>query len=87
MLNPLTMIAPWGVTVIGVFTPDRGVLVMLVTTLCLAYGQLMLATDTVRLYQWAAPAMILATMTVATPVWAVVALIVHLSNPWAGDGA
>jgi hypothetical protein len=40
----------------------------------------------VRLYQWAAPPLILATISVVPPEFAVVALLVHLLNPWSGDG-
>jgi hypothetical protein len=40
----------------------------------------------VRLYQWAAPPVILATLTVLPSRWAVVALLAHLLNPWAGNG-
>jgi hypothetical protein len=81
------MLTPWGVSLIALFTIDHAVLIMLLTTLVLAYCQLLIATDSVRLYQWAAPPMILATMTVLTSPWAIVALALHLLNPWAGDGA
>jgi hypothetical protein len=85
--DPSLMLTPWGVSLIALFTIDHAVLIMLLTTLVLAYCQLLIATDSVRLYQWAAPPMILATMTVLTSPWAIVALALHLLNPWAGDGA
>jgi len=77
------MILPWGIGILAALATDPRVVPMLVITLLLAYAQLVVATDTARLYQWAAPPVILATMTVLPPRWAVLALIAHLFNPWA----
>ncbi len=80
------MVTPWGVCVAGLFAGDASILPMLVLTLVLAYGQLLVATDTVRLYQWGAPPLILGTVLVL-PTWALgLALVPHLLNPWAGRG-
>ncbi|MEV0974595.1 hypothetical protein [Microtetraspora glauca] len=85
-LDPLFMVTPWGVCMAGVLVGDAAVLPMLVITLTIAYGQLLVATDTVRLYQWGAPPLILGTVLVL-PTWALgVALVPHLVNPWAGRG-
>ena len=52
----------------------------------LGYSQLLVATDAVRLYQWAAPVLALAAVA-AVPAWAlpIVALTV-IFNPWKGPG-
>ena len=52
MWNDATvMIAPWGVCVIAALSPS----LWLLTAIVAGYAQLLLATDTVRLYQQAAP--------------------------------
>jgi hypothetical protein len=52
--------------------------------LVVAYGQCLVATDTVRLYQWAAPVMILQ---LALPVaWLPVLLVLHVVNPFRTEG-
>ncbi|GAA4711123.1 hypothetical protein [Phytohabitans rumicis] len=79
-----SMILPWGAGILAALATDRQVQAMLAVTAALAYGQLVIATDTIRLYQWAAPPVILGAMTVLPPDWAVLALILHLFNPWAG---
>jgi hypothetical protein len=85
-LDPLVMAAPWGMCVLAIFTKERSIIPMVVTTVSVAYAQLLVATDSVRLYQWAAPPVILATMTVIPARWAIIALFMHLLNPWAGKG-
>jgi hypothetical protein len=85
-LDPGMMLTPWGVALLGALITPRSTFPMLIITLMLAYGQLLVATDSVRLYQWAAPPLILATISVVPPEFAVVALLVHLLNPWSGDG-
>jgi hypothetical protein len=83
--DPRTMILPWGVGILASLATDRQIVTILVVTVVLAYSQVLVATDTARLYQWAAPPVILATMTVLSPRWAVLALLAHLFNPWAGS--
>jgi hypothetical protein len=85
-LDPRVMLTPWGVGLLGCLVTPRPILPMLIITLILAYGQLLVATDSVRLYQWAAPPVILATISVIPPKFAVMVLLVHLFNPWSGDG-
>jgi hypothetical protein len=85
-LDPRLMLTPWGIGLLGWVIPPRPMIPMLILTLVLAYGQLLIATDSVRLYQWAAPPVILATISVIPPEFAALALLVHLLNPWSGDG-
>jgi hypothetical protein len=81
-LDPMVMVAPWGALIVGLRSLD----VQLGVALLLGYGQLGLATDSVRLYQWAAPVLAVATVQ-SVPGWALpfVALGV-VFNPWKGSG-
>ena len=80
--DPLTMVTPWGAMIVGLGGLDA----QLTAALALGYCQLLLATDSVRLYQWAAPVLALACVHVLPP-WALpfVALGV-VFNPWKGSG-
>jgi hypothetical protein len=82
-----TMAAPWGAALLAVLTTDARIIPMLAVTVILAYAQLLIATGTVRLYQWAAPPMVLAAVGVIPGEWAVFALLFHLLNPYAGTGS
>jgi len=77
-----TMAAPWGGLVAGLAALDA----RLAVAVGLGYAQLLVATDSVRLYQWAAPALALATVH-AVPQWALpfIALSI-IFNPWKGSG-
>ena len=81
-LNPSLMVAPWGGLLAGLATLDA----QLGVALAAGYAQLIIATDSVRLYQWAAPVMALACVRVV-PLWALpfVALSI-LFNPFKGQG-
>jgi hypothetical protein len=81
-LDPMVMVAPWGALLVGLRSFD----VQLGVALLAGYGQLAVATDSVRLYQWAAPVLALATVH-SVPGWALpfVALGV-VFNPWKGSG-
>jgi hypothetical protein len=83
--DPKVMLLPWGAGVLAVLADDGLVVPMLVVTLTLAYGQTIIATDTSRLYQWAAPPVILAAISVIPDKWAIALLVAHLFNPWAGS--
>jgi hypothetical protein len=76
------MLAPWAGMLAGLAALD----LRLGAALAAGYAQLLVATDSVRLYQWAAPALALACVHVL-PGWALpfVALSV-LYNPWKGSG-
>jgi hypothetical protein len=78
------MILPWGAGILAALVTDQRIIPILVVTVILAYGQVLVATDTARLYQWAGPPVILAAMSVLPPRWAFLALLAHLFNPWAG---
>lgn len=69
------MVAPWGVTLAALLDPTPALLVLLV----LAYAQLLVATDSVRLYQSAAgPLMALGAVTVIPDRWLLIAVVVHV---------
>jgi hypothetical protein len=77
-----TMVTPWGGLLAAVAFLDA----RLEVAIALAYAQIAAATDTVRLYQWAAP-VLAASCVAGLPPWAlpVVALTV-VFNPWKGQG-
>ena len=79
--SPL-LLAPWGVLLAGFYDPPLWVL----ATLAVAYAQILLATDTVRLYQWAAPAVAVHAVGVIPEEWLLIAVLAHWVNPWRGDG-
>ena len=69
------IVAPWGVTLIALCRPS----VQLVVVLLLAYAQLLVATDTVRLYQHAAgPVMAISAAQLIPPEWLLLACVVHV---------
>ncbi len=76
------MLAPWGGAIIGLANLDWAA----ATALVLGYGQLVVATDTVRLYQWAAPALLVCAVTAVPPVWLPVLVAWTIWNPLASDG-
>lgn len=81
-LDPFTMVTPWGALLVGIGALSA----QLEVAIAVAYGQLLVATDSVRLFQWAAPVLALAAVN-AVPAWALpfVALGV-VFNPWKGSG-
>jgi hypothetical protein len=85
-LDPASMVAPWGAAVLAAFTTDSVIIRSLVITTVVAYGQLVVATGTARLYQWAAPPVVLGAVTVIPARWAIGILVLHQFNPWAGEG-
>lgn len=83
---PGLMLAPWGMCLLA---PVAGVPLawpILAVTAALAYGQVLVAVNTVRLYQWAFAPAIAATVAVVPERLVLAALALHLLNPWAGDG-
>lgn len=77
-----TMLTPWGGLVAAVAFLDARLEVAIV----LAYGQLLAATDSVRLYQWAAPVLALRCVD-GLPSWALPLVALSLLfNPWKGQG-
>lgn len=76
------MVAPWGAALVALADPSWQLLVALVA----GYAQLLVATDTVRLYQWAAPVVCVAAATAVPAGWLVVLVVLCVWNPLAGDG-
>ena len=77
-----TMIAPWGPLIAGLASLD----VRLAAALAAGYGQLLIATDSVRLYQWAAP-VVAASAVGVLPSWALPFVAIGvIFNPWKGPG-
>lgn len=81
--DPKVMVLPWGGALAALAALDPQV----VAALAVSYAQLVVATDTLRLYQQAAPIVCIAAMAVV-PVWVLPALVVVTwFNPvLAGDG-
>jgi hypothetical protein len=80
--DPLAMLTPWGVCLIVLAAPTPWLLL----ALAVGYAQLLVATDTVRLYQQAAPAVCVSAAFLIPEAWAVPALLAHWFNPWGGNG-
>jgi len=80
--DPARMVLPWGVCLAVLVVPTLWV----GAALALGYGQLLVATDTVRLYQTVAPVLCVVAALTIPPEWYVPALVAHWFNPWAGDG-
>lgn len=80
--DPSHLILPWGVCVLGLAHPSA----QLVVVLLLAYGQLLVATDTVRLFAWAFPVMIAATIHNVSSEWLIPLVAIHVANPFRGPG-
>lgn len=81
---PLSIwVLPWGISLIGLshFSLQLGL------TLGVAYATCLVATDTVRLYMWAAPLMLAAAVNAIPTNWLPVFVALSLANPWMGSGA
>lgn len=76
------LVAPWGAAVVALAAPSW----QLAAVLVVAYAQLLIATDTVRLYQWAAPVVALAAVAAVPWQWWPVLIVVTAFNPLRGDG-
>ena len=72
--NAWLMVAPWGVTLAALLNPTP----WLFAAVAVAYAQLLVATDCVRLYQVVAgPVVCLAAAQVIPPQWLLLAVVVH----------
>lgn len=76
------LVLPWGACVVALAAPSWQLAAVLVA----AYGQLVVATDTVRLYQWAAPIVAVAAVTAVPWQWWPVLVVLTAFNPMRGDG-
>lgn len=81
-LDPYLMVLPWGALLLGVLAPSP----QLAVALAAGYGQLVIATDSVRLYQWAWPVLALATVAAVPPVWLPLVAVFVAFNPTRGEG-
>ena len=81
--HPLIWIWPWGAGLIALadLSPQ------LVVVLAVAYAQTVVATDTVRLYQWAWPVVAVATAGVVPLAWLLPLAVLHIASPFKGQGA
>jgi hypothetical protein len=86
LFDPVVMLAPWGAGLLAVLVDRPAVALVLVLSCVAGYGQLATAVNTVRLYQWAGPAVALAAASVLPVGWEPAVLLAHLFNPWAGNG-
>ena len=76
------LIAPWGGLLIALTVID----VRLALCVAVAYGQLLMATDTVRLYQWCAPLVIVYAVACVPAPWLLLLVLSVVFNPFRGDG-
>jgi hypothetical protein len=81
--EPDRMIFPWGVGLLALMNPTP----QLLAVLAVAYAQLLIATDVVRLYQSASPIVCIIAASVVPVEWIPVALVAHWFNPWAWSAA
>lgn len=79
-LNPI-LVWPWGGALIGLAAFD----LRMGVALLLAYGQMAVATDSVRLYQWAGPVLAVAAVSVVPSSWWLLLLAACVFNPFRGD--
>lgn len=75
-------VLPWGAGVVSLANGSP----QLAVTLAVAYAQCAIATDTVRLYQWAFPVVAVAAAGAVPLEWLPVLAAVHLVNPFATEG-
>lgn len=76
------MLAPWG----GCLLALAGMSWPLAVALVVAYAQLLVATDSVRLYQQVAPVVCIAAAMTCPPLLLPLLVVAHWLNPWAGNG-
>ena len=78
------MVLPWGAGAAALLAPDWTTLEVL--TVAVAYGQLLVAWDNSRLYQWAAPVVLPKAIGVVPARWRVLAVVVTWANPYVQAG-
>lgn len=76
------MLSPWGGALVALVAIDW----RLGLLLAVAYAQLLVATDTVRLYQWAGPIMCVVAVSTVPVAWLPLLVAVTVWNPLGGDG-
>lgn len=80
--DPRLWVLPWGGLLAGFYAPTWQV----GATLAAAYGQCLIATDTIRLYVWAWPALAAHAGDVVPVGWWPLLIVATVWNPFAGDG-
>lgn len=80
--DPTRWVLPWGILLVALYHPTWQVAAILAA----AYGQCLIASDTVRLYQWAWPVLAVATARTLGPAWLLPAIVIHMFNPFMGNG-
>jgi hypothetical protein len=80
--EPYLMLTPWGACLVLLVSPSFWPLL----ALAFGYGLLLVATDSVRLYQQAAPAVCVSAALLIPEPWLLPVLAGHWFNPWMGDG-
>jgi hypothetical protein len=80
--EPYLMITPWGACLVVLLAPTFGVAL----AVAFGYGLLLVATDSVRLYQQAAPVVCVSVALLIPEPWLLPVLVAHWFNPWMGDG-
>jgi hypothetical protein len=81
LLDPQLMLLPWGALLVALGAVDW----QLAATVAVAYAQIFVATDTVRLYQWAAPVVALAAVNAVPAAWLPLVAAFTVWNPWRGN--
>lgn len=81
--DPLAMILPWGACLIVLAEEPSAWLLL---ALAVGYAQLLVATDTVRLYQQAAPVVCVTAALMIPSGWEIPLVLAHWFNPLGGAG-
>lgn len=75
-------VLPWGALVLGLAHPTA----QLVVVLGLAYAQLLVAQDLVRLYTWAWPVLASSMFAAVPRAWWLPVVVIHMASPFKGEG-
>lgn len=83
VIPPPRYLLPWGASVVALanFSPQLAV------ALAASYGQMLVATDTVRLFMWSWPVVLAAAVNAVPLAWLPVIVALTLANPFATEGA
>lgn len=76
--DPKRSVLVWGVTIIALLNID----IHLAVVLLVAYGSVLLATDSTRLIHWAFPIMVATTLSVVPETWLIALTAIHWFNPY-----
>jgi len=81
LLDGKKMLLPWGACLAVAWDPTLPV----VASLAVAYGLLLTASDSVRVYQWACIPLCVHAATVVPEGWLIPVALLHVFHPWRGD--